>query len=154
MSEVTLRTFEPRRYAALAHKGAYSGIGATFERLAVWAEVHGLADAMARRVAVYYDNDRLTPEADLRADACLCLPDTTPLDGGVRWIEVKGGTYAIAEHRGLFSGLPETYRRLFTEELPQSGRHPGEGPCLEVYVTDCRTTPQRDAVVEIQVPLA
>jgi AraC family transcriptional regulator len=154
MIDVTIRALETKRYAALAHKGPYPEIGTTFQRLTAWAVARNLADPAATGLAIYYDDPDTVPAAELRADVCLAVPDTAVLDGGIRWLEIAGGDYAVYLHKGPYAELAQAYRRLCGEWLPQSGREPGDGPCFEVYLNDCRAVPPPEWRTEIHLPLA
>jgi len=63
-------------------------------------------------------------------------------------------TSDIVTHRGPYDTLEETYRRLFREWVPTSGRQLRSFPCFEVYRNDPTTARPEDLVTDIYVPLA
>ena len=86
--------------AYVRHIGPYQGsvevFAAIFEKLMRWAQPRGLlADPQAQVLAVYHDDPSVTDDAKLRVDACLSVPDDTPVDREIGRMTVPGGQFAV-----------------------------------------------------------
>lgn len=84
----------------------------------------------------------------------MTVNDTVTTAGdGFEILDLPGGDVAVGVHRGPYTTLPESYRWLFGEWLPSSGRQPANRPCYEIYVTAPATTAPADLVTHICVAL-
>lgn len=151
---VEMRTMEPITVAALRHVGDFNGIGPTFDRLNALAVSRGLIDAQTRYFGIFYDDPEGTATAALRSDACLTIPAGTALDGELRAMTIAGGTYAVVTHVGAYAELHRAYEWLYRECVLLEGREPADGPCVEEYLNDPRTTPVPELRSEVALPLA
>ncbi|MGA2258900.1 MAG: GyrI-like domain-containing protein, partial [Thermoguttaceae bacterium] len=107
----------------------------------------------ALRIGIGHDNPEVTAPDKLRYDACLTVDDRFQATGEIGVQALPGGEYAIVTHRGPYSTLADTSRRIFREWMPTSGRELRSGPCFEIYVNDPMATPPEDLVTLIHVPL-
>ena len=151
--QVTVREQRPIRVAALPHRGDYSTIGSTFERLAAMAGGQGLFGPDTRTFGIYYDDPKVSREK-LRADACITVPDTWTPNGGLELREIRGGRYAVVRHVGPYAELERPYGWLYGTWLPESGEEPAHAPVVEEYLNDARTVPPSDLKTDICLPLA
>jgi AraC family transcriptional regulator len=60
---------------------------------------------------------------------------------------------AIGLHKGPYDQLIHSYRWLFSQWLPSSGREAADRPCYETYLNDARTTPPEGLMTQISIPL-
>lgn len=153
MQNVSIRTNETLRLAAMDHRGPYYEIGKAFEELSaifsarsLWPHVHGI-------VALYYDDISQVPEAELRSAAGFSVGQNFDMPSGVQGIEVTGARCAVLLHEGAYSGLPEAWDALYRNWLPQSGETLADLPPYEIYLNDPRDTAPDDLRTEICVPL-
>jgi AraC family transcriptional regulator len=151
--EANIRRTAPIRVAALPHKGSYLNIGSTFERLLAMAGGQGLLGPEIRTFGIYYDDPAATPERDLRADACLAIPDDRAPGGELQVREIRGGRYAVVLHVGPYAELERPYKWLYGTWLAQSGEEPDNAPTVEEYLNDARTVPPTALQTEIWLPL-
>ena len=154
MPDVAIRTTRPVRVAAIAHAGDYQDVGHAFERLQAWAGSSGLIGPGTRFFGIFYDDTQSVPKAQLRADACLTVPDGTAPPEGIRMLEIAGGRHAVLRHTGPYAELERTYRRLYRDWLPTSGEEPADRPCFEEYLNDCRALPPAEWETDLFLPLA
>ncbi len=118
------------------HVGPYAEVSAAWRRLYEWAGRKGLLGPGVRVIGITHDDPQLTPSDRIRYDACLTLDaEPGPADGDVVARTIAGGEYAVIEHVGSYESFTETYRRLYGEWLPASGREPADEPGFEVYLT-------------------
>ena len=154
MIDVRIETQPSRRFLAMEHRGNYQAIGETFARVSALAYSRGLAVPGAPSIGIYYDDPDTVPTAQLRSHACMAVRDSvTSAPEGCELITLEGGDVAVATHRGPYARLPESYRELFSEWLPSSGREAAHRPCHEAYLNDGSTTPEADLLTEICLPL-
>jgi AraC family transcriptional regulator len=151
--QVTIRDQQAIRVAALPHRGDYSRIGSTFERLTAMAAGQGLLGPGSRSFGIYY-NDPKTATEELRADACITVPDDWTPQGGLELREIRGGRYAVVLHVGPYAELERPYSWLYGTWLPRSGEEPAHAPAVEEYLNDARTVPPSELKTEIYLPLA
>ena len=154
MIDVRIETQPARRLLAMEHRGNYMTIGETFQRLTALAYGRGLAAPGAASIGLYHDDPDVVPTAQLRSHACIAVRDgVTVAPEGCELITLEGGETAVATHRGPYARLAESYRELYAEWLPGSGREASHRPCHETYVSDATTTPEANLITEINLPL-
>lgn len=154
MIDVRIDTQPPRHLLALAHGGDYNRIGATFERLMALAGARDLLGPETVSLGIYYDDPDTTPLDQLRSHACISVPETfSEAPEGCELLDLPGGEVAVGVHRGPYETLHQSYRWLFGQWLPSSGREATDRPCHEIYVNDPRTTAPDDLTTLICIPL-
>ena len=152
---VHVREVAEIRVFAIRHVGPYLGIGEAFGKLHATATQHALAQRPGTQmIAVYHDDPRVTPGAQLRSDAGVSVtPDQKPIEG-LTELEIPEGVYAISIHRGPYDGLPAAWAALRDTWLPSSGRQLAAGPSLEIYQNSPMDTKPEDLETELYLPLA
>lgn len=136
-SSITIEDTPAILLAGVVHSGAYTGIGAAFDRLMTWAEPRGVLKPGARVVGVFYDNPRVVPAEKLRSRACIEVDASVRGDAasGVEVFTLAGGRCLTALLMGPYTGLPEAWARLMDVELPRRGvRVDPARDCYEVYL--------------------
>ena len=144
---------KPVRVAFVRHVGPYQECGGAWEKLGKFAAQQGWSPSNVLRIGIGHDDPEVTPPDKLRYDACLTVDDQFQATGEIGMQELPGGEYAVVTHRGSYSTLADTWRRIFREWVPKGGRELRSGPCFEIYVNDPATTPTEDLITEIHVPL-
>lgn len=152
--DVTIENRPPLRVFFVRHVGAYSRISEAFARLEELAGAAGLLDASAKRLAVYRDDPKTTPEAQLRSDAGVIVPEGAPLPAGLGELRIAGGRHARAVHLGPYEGLGDAWARLKKEWLPKSGERLGNGVTYEVYLNTPMEVRPEELVTELYLPLS
>ncbi|UCF09605.1 MAG: AraC family transcriptional regulator [Candidatus Bipolaricaulota bacterium] len=149
-----VREMPVRRVAYIRHTGAYNRIGEAFERLMRWAGPRGLTRFPGTEIlAIYHDSPDLTPEAKLRSDACITVPEETTVDGEVCAMDVPGGLFVVTHVEIDPSQYGEAWDRLLSDWLPESGYQPDDRMCFERYLNDPKTHPRGLHIVEICEPI-
>jgi AraC family transcriptional regulator len=139
--------------AALAHRGEYTKIGSTFERLSAMAGGLNVFGPTTRSFGIYYDDPAATPREALRSDACITVPDDWTASGALELREIRGGRYAVTLYVGPYAELERPYRWLYGTWLAQSGEEPADAPSIEEYLNDARVVPPTELRTEIWLPL-
>jgi len=149
--EIEVRKLPSMRLACVRHVGPYYQIGAAFTQLSALAAEHGLDEA--KLVAVYYDDPREKPEAELQSDAALLLPEGPDFssDRTVAVMELPGGVYAVTRVVGPYSALPQAWNE-FWDRLKQAGYRERGAPPLELYGPMVGVPPQ-ELVTELCIPI-
>ena len=138
-------TQQPARHLlALRHAGPYYEIGHTFEKLATFAQSHGIP--MHESVAVYYDDPGVVPMHELRSDAAVlvdaefALPSDHP--GAMHLTQLPAGEFITATYVGGYDGLSDAWSRFMGEAAPALG-HPIGGLTFEIYRSRCGEDPNQ-----------
>ncbi len=134
-SQVHIEILEPMRVVCVRHIGPYDEVSTAWRRLYEWAGRNGMLGPGVRHIGISHDDPQLTPADRIRYDACLVLDALPgPADGDIVATTIAGGEYAVIEHVGGYESLSESYRRLYGEWLPASGREPADTPGFELYL--------------------
>lgn len=126
------------RLAGLKHKGSYMELARLFEQLANTANSRDLWPQTQGMAALYWDDPKSVPEAELRSLVGLLMRDGAAIPEGMESYEIPAGPLAVMEYTGPYAGMPAAYDYLFGVWLPESGRVPEEHPCFEHYLNDPR----------------
>ena len=154
MIEVSVETHPARRLLALSHEGDYQQIGPKFEQLMGTAGSLGLLGPDSTSIGIYYNDPDAGPVDELRSHACVAVsPDFAQVPDGFEIVDLPEGEAAVRVHRGPYTELEQSYRWLFGQWLPSSGREPADRPTYEVYVDDPRTTQPEELRTLICIPL-
>ncbi len=134
---VEIQNLEELRVAAVRHHGPYHRISEAFARLGAAVGPAGLIGPGCKMIGIYHDDPESTPEAELRSDAALSIPEDAKLPDGLTEMRIPGGRYARTIHVGPYEKLGDTWARFMGEWLPGSGHRVGDGAAIEIY----RNTP-------------
>lgn len=154
LMDVTLKTMPELRLATVRHVGPYNQIPHAFERLGALASQAALpqrADTMM--IAIYHDDPESVPQDELRSDAAITIPDSTPLPDGLAEQHLPAGRYASTVHVGPYEQLGDAWARFMGEWLPASGHRLGPGASYEVYQNDPRQVPKEQLRTEMLIPI-
>lgn len=154
---VDVRTLPPLTVACLRRAGASEAFGPALRDAVNEARAAGLDGALPKGEAllgVRLAHD-IKPAGPLtrRFDVGVVLPRPDAPRGGLEPVVVRGGTYAVALHRGPLTGVAGTIRWLVERWLPHSGYDLSRGPCVEIHHSNPDTTPESDLLTEVRVPV-
>ena len=153
--DVTIKQLPALRVAAVRHVGPYDQIAEAFGKLGEIAQQHGLfPESDETLVALYYDDPQTTPAAKLRSDAGIIVGEGPALPGGLSEQRLPAGSYASTIFVGPYDQLPDAWRRLMSEWLPQSGHRPAASASYELYLNNPHTAKPEDLRTELRIPLA
>ena len=135
---VELKSLPEARVAYLRHVGPYAGVGiaGTWQRLAAWAEPHGLMQPRRTMYGLCHDDPELTPPHKCRYDACIEVDAAFVPRGEVGVQTIAGGRHACARFAGTSEQVYDGWARLMREWLPDSGYQVDDRLSIEVYDTD------------------
>lgn len=152
--DVRIETYPARLAACARHVGPYEQVGGTFKRLFAWAGGAGILGPHTIVMGLSYDSPDDVPADALRYDVCVTVPaPIADLPAWIRLEAVGGGRYAVHSLKGPYSGIRETFRRLFGLWLPHSDEELDDRPCLEIYRNDPTEVPEAELLTDICIPL-
>jgi AraC family transcriptional regulator len=153
MYRVEIITRPKLRVAAIEHRGDYQLTSKVFERLMTLAATTGLLTPDTRSIGIFHDDPASVPKAELRATACITVPDNWAPSGELTEAHIEGGRYARIVHTGPYTELKTAYDWLYQTWLPNCGEEPRDLPCLEEYLNDPRQVPAKDLKTAVLMPL-
>jgi len=153
MFDIQIREEPALRLATLPHRGAYTAIGTTFDRVMAWAAARGLVDAETRFIALYHDDPESIAEADLCSEAGLTVGPEVVASEGVTLHDLPPTRVAVLVFKGPYAELESAYTRLYREWLPASGEEPADQPPREEYLNDARSLPPSELLTAVMLPL-
>jgi AraC family transcriptional regulator len=153
MYKVEIITMPKLRVAAIKHRGDYQLTSKVFERLMAVAATTGLLTPVTRSIGVFYDDPASVPEPELRAAACITVPDNWAPSGELTEARIEGGRYARIVHTGPYTELKAAYDWLYQIWLPNSAEEPRDLPCIEEYLNNPRQVPAKDLETAVMMPL-
>ncbi|AFO88816.1 AraC family transcriptional regulator [Phaeobacter inhibens] len=153
MYPTIIRTEPARTLAALAHKGAYSEIGRSFEAFSALCTARNLWPQMRQMIGVYLDSPDTVPDAELRSYAGASTAEGVALPEDMEEVALPGGKTAVMTYKGPYSGIHAAYGDLFGAWLPRSGEEPADAPCYEIYLNDPHQVAPEELLTEICLPL-
>jgi len=151
--EVTIKEFDEMTVAFVRHTGPYRDVGSAWEKLCCDRQVRIMSGPDSLAIGICYDDPDVTREDKIRYDACVTVRDDFVPGEGIGKQTIRGGEYAVLIQRGSFDGLLDSYRWIYGEWLPGSGREVEAGPSLEIYLTDPDKVAAEDMLTEIRIPL-
>ncbi len=153
MFDVQIRALPSQRLATIAHKGPYTGIGQSFEKLFGFANSPDLQSAIGGIAGVYFDDPSQVAEADLTSAAGFIVSDDAKLPAGLEETVLQAGDHAVLTYKGPYEETQVAYDHLFGHWLPNSKREPDDAPCFERYLNNPADTKPEDLLTEICLPL-
>lgn len=156
--QIEVRDMPPQPVVYVRHIGPYKGDEALFERLfgklMKWAGPRGLLRfPETKMITVYHDDPEMTDEQKLRIEACITVPEGTPVEGEIGTMTIAGGKVAVAHFEIATEEYEQAWKLVFGDWLPESGYVPDDRPCYEVYHNDPNQHPEHKHIVDICVPV-
>jgi AraC family transcriptional regulator len=149
-----LRALPAMLFAAVRNVGPYNAVGPAFQRVIGWAMQAGVMTPETKVLGMSYDDPKKIPADQLRYDAAITLarPVATPTD--IRIAVLPASTWAMAQHKGSYVRMPETFMGVFAALKSRPDLVPVWLPCLEIYLNNPENTPTEDLRTDVGVPVA
>ena len=90
---------------------------------------------------------------DMAGHRGACQRPDIALTGTLAWRDLDAGPYAVFTHIGPYTELHKTWRAIYADWLPSSGRPLRDAPPMELCLNDPQTTPPEKLHTEIWLPL-
>jgi AraC family transcriptional regulator len=153
MREVVIRDVPAMQVLTVDHVGSYMQIGKAFDTLMGWLAARDLFSPEMRMVGIFYDDPGIVSEAELRSKAGVVLPRQVEIVAPVSITQVRGGQYAVLQHKGPYADMAAAYQWLYGEWLVKSGREAADAPAFEEYLNNPKDTAPAELLTEIYLPL-
>lgn len=144
-------TQSSQRVGAVPHRGPYHLIGQAFGHLDT--VLSSVELPQTQLVAIYYDDPATVPEAALRSDAGILLPDTFETPVGLTEVVLPAGRYLHGQHVGPYHLLPEAWATLKSRLHTLDGVRRRPGPSYEIYRNTPMTASPDALVTDIFIPI-
>ena len=152
-SSVRIENAKDRRVAFMRHTGPYEKVGETWQKFTMWMFSAGMVNRPVAIFGATHDDPEVTPPDKLRYDCCIEVDDDFQPSGDVGVQTISGGKYAIATHKGPYTGLPQIYCGLLGQWMPKHNHQPATGPFLEIYKNNPQDTPPEELLTEVCIPI-
>lgn len=154
INSTEIKNLEPIETIAISHIGDYSGIGETFEKLAVWAGANNLWSASPKMAGIYHDNPMNTPVEKLRSEACLENISGIEPGEGMKPYTISGGKYFVMQVEVTMSEYGEAWQKAYAD-ANEKGYECDMRDHYELYVSCAGDTQDADApwIVELRIPV-
>lgn len=152
--DVQIVRFEETRVAAYEHRGDPKAIGDSVREFIEWRTRNNLPPRVSATYNILHDDPDGVPPGDFRLDICAATDrDVAENPQGVVAKAIPAGRCALLRHVGPEDGLGEALRYLYAEWLPASGEEPRDFPPYLRRVRSFPDVPEREAVIDIFLPL-
>jgi len=153
MHKIELRTLPQTPAATVPRTGSYMEIGRAFEKLFGTLAARNLLGPGLKMFGIFYDDVASVAEAELRSRAAITAARPLPTEPPLEPVVIAGDDYAVLRHKGPYADMKPAHEWLYGNWLPQSGREPGDAPCLEEYLNSPRDTAPTEPLSDIYLPL-
>ncbi|MCP4580931.1 MAG: AraC family transcriptional regulator [candidate division Zixibacteria bacterium] len=151
--EVKIEKFPARTVASVRHIGPYNQCQGAWQKLCSNKAVAALIRPDIPSIGICYDDPDSTDPDKIRYDACIQVGDDFTPDNGITKQQIEAGDFAVMTHKGSYDTLNKSYKWLYGQWLPSSGREPKYGPSLEFYRNCSDNTPPEELITDICIPL-
>ena len=150
-----IRTIPEQKVLFVRKTGPYAKAASeAWSALMKFAYSHRLMSKDTKGIGISHDSPDITPENNIRYDACITVTGAVKPEGEVGMQKIGGGKYAVFLHSGPYEKFSETYNTIFSQWLPESGVKLRGAPCFEVYLNrDPRRTKPERLRTEICIPI-
>lgn len=152
--EVRVERFPPVHVAFMRSRGGYSQVGVCWEQLVAWASQRGLLAQPAPLYGICPDDPDVTPEDQLRFDACVVVGDSFVPEAPLSTTTIPAGLYAVGLHIGPYDRLSHAYDDVIGRWFPESGYDLAAEPVIEHYLNDPSTAEPHELRTEVRVKIA
>lgn len=151
-AKIEVRECPDYQVAYVMHKGSYSQVKKSFDKLMKWAGPKGLLTPEAKVFSVYLDDPKITAESDLRTLACIEVDDSVEIQGEISKTTISKGKYIV----GSYSLLPEEFTNSWHSICVwamENGYTLRNSDFYEQYFQTPETHPEGKFVVDICIPV-
>ncbi|MEL6498296.1 MAG: GyrI-like domain-containing protein [Planctomycetota bacterium] len=149
-SRVRVEQREAMTLAGLRHVGPYHRVGIAWAQLMLWAAANRQLSSETLHIGIAHDDPAEVSPKRLRYDACVTPRKPFKPGRRINSITIPAVRCAVADHRGPYETLPETYEHIYGVWLPASGYEPADQPSFCEFVRSSRRSPR---VTRVHVPI-
>ncbi|MBY0424093.1 MAG: AraC family transcriptional regulator [Cytophagales bacterium] len=134
VEEPTIQYLSDMNLAYIRHTGSYNQVGASFQRLMIWAAAHLVLKWKPTTLGIVYDNPDLTEEDKIRFDSCVLVNKAIQPKGEIGFKRISGGKFAVFRYRGAYDNFYSVYDYIYSVCLFERGWELADKPALEWYI--------------------
>lgn len=151
--EIQLVHFPGTRMVGLEHRGATNKIGETWQKLMPIAGPAGLFRADKRTLSYFQCGDPTIPEAEIRSYAGMEFAEDAVIPAELTHVDVAAGHYAMAVHKGSYTGLSDAWKQVVAGAEAATGRKVSTRDSFEIYRNDPSDVAEEDLETEIYLAM-
>lgn len=148
-----LKTLPDLHLAYIRHTGAYDKVGASFQKLMLWAASHLVLKLKPVTLGIVHDNPDLTEEPHIRFDACVVLSKEIKSSGEIAYKKINGGKFAVFTYKGAYEGFYPVYDYIYNVCLFENKFELDDKPALEWYIKSPPFYKPENFVTDFYVPI-
>ncbi|MDR2037589.1 MAG: GyrI-like domain-containing protein [Bacteroidales bacterium] len=114
---------------------------------------HHLQYGNCHFVSISQDNPIITPVKQCRFYIGIILNEYTKPQDKLSVREIPGGMYAVFRHKGDYTQLPELYKTIYEQWLPQSLYFQKYPLSFEIYLNTPQETSKDNLLTDIYIPI-
>jgi len=124
-----------------------------WKKIIHYKERHLVGSYAGNYLSISQDNPQVTAQQQCRFYLGVLINGEHKPHGEYRMLEIPSGLYAVFTHKGDYAALPELYRSIYEEWLPQSKYAQSNSLSFEIY----RNTPTEaivsQLVTDVYIPI-
>lgn len=124
-----------------------------WEKIVHYREKYIKKEDSGKYVSISRDNPQVTVEEQCRFYLGVFITGEYKPRGKFSIQEIPGGYYAVFRHKGSYAALPELYRSIYEDWLPQSNYAQSNSISFEVYQNEPRYTDMSEWTTDIYIPI-
>ena len=130
---VTLATFPATRVAYMRYTGPFGAPVGQFWQTRMYPFMLAHQLLHSTRYGISLDDPEITEPARCRYDACVEVSADFVPTGDALIATLPGGRYAVCPFSGTSETIPDAWRAVLREWIPESGLQIDNRPLLEMY---------------------
>lgn len=125
----------------------------TWDKIVNYKEKYIKKEDSGKYVSISRDNPLVTIEEQCRFYLGIIITGDYKPNGKFSIQEIPGGHYAVFRHKGSYATLPELYRSIYEDWLPQSKYAQNNSISFEVYQNAPRYTDISEWTTDVYIPI-
>ena len=126
---------------------------ANWDTLFAAAQKHQIINRESKFYGINWDDPEITPNEKVRYDACISIPKNTKVKTDFSYKTISGGKYLCFLYKGDYQYLGLVYNHIFRDWIIKMEYNLREEPIFEQYINNKETTPTKDLLTEIFIPI-
>jgi AraC family transcriptional regulator len=153
VSGPVIKTIPDLNLAYIRHTGSYEKVGASFQKLMLWAASHLVLKLKPVTIGIVHDNPDLTAEHQIRFDACVVVSKSIQPKGEVGYKQIEGGKFAVFTYKGPYDDFYTVYDYIYNVCLFNKKFELADKPSLEWYIKSPPFYKPQNFVTDFYVPV-
>ncbi|WP_026959142.1 AraC family transcriptional regulator [Aliagarivorans taiwanensis] len=152
--EVRIDVLQAQAVAYVRHRGYDRSINRAYDKLRVWAAMHGVPWQQDKLLGLLHSNPDIVPADACHYVACLQIEQENIRRGPVCFMTIPGGPHARLSVKGKFGDLLPVLHHFYHHWLPESGYILGNTPAFVGYRQCHFVDPDESFDLDLFVPIS